>query len=260
MPEYRSIFAIFLFVCWSLITVPGMANEPFYVADDMDAVPYISLGSNQKPEGIFHDIIDAVMHHIGQPYRYEVFPWRRAQKLVKNLGADALITIPTQERLQYLVASREPVFVMKYKMFTQEDNPQLEKIRNVKQLSDLKGLKILDYIGDGWAERNLRQYGVEWAPNLSAVCKKLANYRGDIFIQDEVMVLYTMQKLRRISPETSKRFNKIIAVDAPVEDVGFYLLIHKDSAHLNLLQAFDETIRKMRETGELDEIRNRWIH
>ena len=248
------VTALFLFHVTSAFT-----KDVFFVADDVDAAPYISADSETRPTGIFYDIVAKAFSHMKKPFKYEVYPWKRAQMLVVNREADALITIPTSQRLDYLIASQEPVFVMRYKIFTQRDNPNIEKIRSVKNLNDLKELKIIDYIGDGWAEKNLMSYGVDWSNSLTSACAKIAAHRGDVFLQDEIMVLHAIKKLREKKLNSFLDFDNVVSFDAPVEQVGFHLLIHKESRFVTLMSEFDETIRLMRENGEIEEIRDKWI-
>ena len=129
-----------------------------------------------------------------------------------------------------------------------------------QSLSDLNGLNIIDYIGDGWAEKNLTQYGVEWAPNLTSACKMIASDRGDIFLQDETMVLYAIKNIKKTIEKSDLDYDRIVSFDAPIPHVGFHLLIRKDSQYLKLIPKFDDTIRSMHEDGEIEKIKNKWIH
>lgn len=255
----RCKMVIYTVVLLLTLVSPVLSENVFFVADDMDAAPYISADKDKKPVGIFYDIIESALMRMGVPLRYEVFPWKRAQLLVQHKQADALVTIPTPARLEYLVPSKEPVFTMKYKIFTQRDNPNIAQISSIKSLADLKGLIIIDYIGDGWAEKNLSQFGVDWSPNLSSACKKIAAYRGDVFLQDEIMVLHAIKNIKKKGVYQESQFDNIISFDAPVSQIGFHLLIHKDSKFLKLLSEFDETIRAMHKDGEFEKIRGRWI-
>jgi polar amino acid transport system substrate-binding protein len=254
------ISKVVVFLLFVYVNSACCEESSFFVADDIDAAPYIFANSEKRPDGIFYDINEKAFRRMGIPLKYKVFPWKRAQMLVETKQADALITIPTSTRLKYLVPSREPVFVMKYKIFTQRDNPNIEKIKSIRSLSDLKGLKIIDYIGDGWAEKNLTQYGVEWAPNLTSACKMIASHRGDIFLQDEIMVLYAIKNIRKNIEKSDLDYDHIVSFDAPIPHVGFHLLIRKDSQYLKLIPKFDETIRSMHEDGEIEKIKNKWIN
>lgn len=251
MIKNKSILIALIILLFSNLS---FAENIFFIADDIDAAPYISANSDNKPIGLFYDIIENVFKRMGIPFKYEVYPWKRAQRLVQKKQADALITIPTIKRLEYLIPSHEPVFVMKYKIFTQSDNPNINKIKSIKNLSELNGLKIIDYIGDGWAEKNLNQFGVHWAPNLTSACLMLAGHRGDVFLQDEFMVLHAIKNHKDKETNSLLENAKIVSFDAPVAQINFHLLIHKESNFLYLLPKFDESVRSMHNDGTIDNI------
>ncbi|WP_022665872.1 substrate-binding periplasmic protein [Desulfospira joergensenii] len=246
---------VFFFLPVSL----SFAGDLFFIADDMDAAPYISADARGLPMGILYDTVKTAFKRMNKPFRYEVHPWKRAQMIVEKGQADALITTPTPKRLQFLVPSQEVLFTMKTKIFTQEDNPNIARIRSIHSLTDLEGLRIIDYIGDGWAEKNLAQFGILWAPSLSTVCKMIAAYRGDVFIQDENLVKDAIKNIKARGANRELRFDRIVAFDVPIQPIDFHLLIRKDSGFLELMPEFDKTIRAMRREGVLDRIKARWV-
>lgn len=126
--------------------------------------------------------------------------------------------------------------------------------QGIKEYS--QGLTIIDYIGDGWAEKNLQQYGVIWAPTLTSACLMIAGHRGDVFVQDEVMVRHAIKNIQEKENTALLEFDKVVAFDAPVDQINFHLLVHKESKFLFLLPKFDEAIRSMREDGTMDAIVN----
>jgi len=248
-------------LCIFFIIAPSLAFAEFFIADDEAFPPYISANEDNKPVGIFFDILTTAFKRMNEPLRYEVFAWNRAQKIAKELEADALITVPTAARQEYFVKSKYPVFVMKYKIFTQSDNPQLQKIKSIESLKDLKGLKIVDYLGDGWAKENLAQYEIDWTPNIYAVCRKLAAGRGDIFIQDEFVTYYSIKMIKKEA--TYKyghlNFDNLISFDVPVSPVAFHLLVNKKSPYLYLLDQYDQAFSEMKANGEVEAIENKWL-
>jgi polar amino acid transport system substrate-binding protein len=139
---------VFTIVLLSILVNSASAGEIFFIADSMEGAPFKSVNSKGKPDGIFYAIVSSAFRHMKVPLKYEAYPWKRAQMLVKTKHADALITVPTPDRLEYLAANREPVFIAKTKIFTQRDNPNIKKIKSANSLDDLKGLKIIDFIGE----------------------------------------------------------------------------------------------------------------
>jgi len=259
MKKSKYLFGIIVILLFFIPASQLFAEEIFFIADSMDAPPFKSANSEGKPSGIFYDIITSAFERMEVPLQYKGYPWKRAQMLVKTKRADALITVPTPERLKYSIPSRETVLVVKMKIFTQRDNPNTAKIKSVKALADLKGLKIVGYIGDGWGEEMLKQFEVDWLPNIASVCKTIAAGRGDVFLENEIVALHTIKNIKNNERDWGLKFDNIISFDAPVVPMSFHLLIQKKSKFLHLLPNFDETIRTMHKDGELDKIVDKWI-
>lgn len=259
MKNNNSLFRIIVIFSFFIFPSQVFAKDTFFIVDSMAAPPYKSATSQGKPSGIFYDIITRAFERMGVPLQYKGYPWKRAQMLVKKKKADALITVPTPERLKYLVPNKEPIFIAKNKLFTQRDNPNIDTIKSVKSLVDLKGLKIVSYLGSGWAEEMLKQFEVDWLPNISSACKAIAADRGDVFFENEIVVLYTIKSIEQNERDWGLKFDHIISFDAPFAPISFHLLIHKESKFLYLLPKFDETIRAMSEDGEMNKIIDKWI-
>jgi len=252
------IFRIIVIILFFIPSSQLFAQEIFTIVDSMDAPPFKSANSEGKPSGVFYDIINSAFGRMGVPFKYEGYPWKRAQMLVKMKKADALITVPTPERLEYLISNREAIFIAKNKLFTQRDNPNIAQIKSVESLSDLKGLKIIGFSGSGWGKKMLKQFEVDWLPNIPSMCKALAAYRGDVILENEIVILHTIKNIKNNERNWGLTFDHLISFDAPVPPMSFHLLIHKESKFLHLLPKFDETIRAMREDGELDRIIGKW--
>ncbi len=231
----------------------------FILADAMDAPPFKTKNSNGEPAGIFHDIIIQVFKYMKMPILYKGYPWKRAQLLVKMKKADALITVPTPERLQYLVSGTEPVLIAHGRMFTQRDNPNIARISTAKSMSDIKDLKFISFLGGGWAKKILKGFNLEWFPDLPSTCKALAAHRGDICFENRIVMMYAIKNIKKNQNALGLDFDNLVSFKAPVPDLVFTLLIRKDSGFVYLLPEFDSIIRTMHENGEIDRIINKWI-
>jgi polar amino acid transport system substrate-binding protein len=74
------------------------------------------------------------------------------------------------------------------------------------------------------------------------------------------MVSYTIKNIRKDDGKSSLIYDNIVAFDAPIPDVGFHLLIRKDSPYLKIIPIFDATIRSMRKDGQIEKIINKWLN
>ena len=236
------------------------AEKPFFIADDKDFSPYCSANEQGEPEGIFYDVISEAFRRMNTPFTYKVYPWKRAQLLVKNGEADAMITVPTPERLKFVNSCEEPIVKAGLVIFVRMDNPRIEEIKKIRTFTGLQGYKLVDYLGDGWAERNLKDLDVDWAKNMQHALKMLALNRADIFVQSKVITRYNLKQL--IADETNKNipFNQIIELPYVLEESSYNLLIRKDSPHIAITDRFNQTIRAMRRDGTMQRIYDKYIN
>ncbi|MCP4129864.1 MAG: transporter substrate-binding domain-containing protein, partial [bacterium] len=132
-----------------------------------DTYAPFSWKEDGKMKGILIDVLtEAIQNRIGIPLSHNGYPWVRAQKMVKHGLADAFATVPTDERRSYTKISNEPVVLATFTLFVNKKNSKLNEIRKVKTFSDLKPFKLGQYLGSGWAKKNLEGLDVIWVRNL----------------------------------------------------------------------------------------------
>ena len=251
----RLLFYLFLL---TLITPKTFAvNEPFYLADDQDFPPYIYINDEGQKTGIVYEILTTIFSTMQQDLKYELFPWKRAQKMVDAGMADALMTIPTKERLAFLVAS-EPIITLDFTVHYHNDNPKWAKILAVKNIEELKNFQLIDYQGDGWAEENLKGQQVIWAPSYSSAVGMLALNRADIFLDDILSIKSHVKKQIAIQPTLKEKLLKIKHGEKVIYTVPLCLLIRRDSQYLGLINKFNQALNTIKENGEYQKIINKY--
>ena len=247
------------FVLLTLITPAVLAvDEPFYLADDQDFAPYVYRNDEGKEAGIVYDILTTIFSIMDQELKYELFPWRRAQKVVATGIADALMTIPTKARLKFLVAS-EPIITLNFTVHYNNDNPKRDQILAIKSMKELKHFQLIDYQGDGWAEEKLKHNKVMWAPNYTSAVGMLALNRGDIFLDDLLSIKAHVKKQISIEPRLKQNFLNIKHGQNVLFTVPLCLLIRKDSKYIGLINMFNRTLQAIKINGEYQRIINKHI-
>lgn len=202
---------------------------------------------NRLMKGILIDVLnEAIQNHMGIRLSHKGYPWLRAQKMVESGQADAFVTIATLQRRKYTEISREAVLTRQATLFAQKGHDKMEEFRKIETLSDLKGFKLLDYIGNGWAEKNLSGFKRDMSSTLDSVFKKLAHGRGELTVQNSQVSNYTIKELGLT--------DKIVEIQTVLASDTFHLCIGKKSPYVNILADFDETIRKMQKSGILQTI------
>jgi polar amino acid transport system substrate-binding protein len=208
--------------------------------------PY-SWSVDNRMQGILIDIVnEAVQKELGIPVCHAGYPWKRAQKMVEAGQADAFISTPTDKRMAYTIISKEPVTAHLMTLFTHKGNRKVRNLQTVGSISDLNLFTSVNYIGNGWAEKNLKSLDVHWTPTMDRALFLLANSRYDIYVGSATNVRFNLKRLGYRQ--------QIVETPIVLDVITHNLCIGKQSAFVAILPAFDDVIRKWRTTGRLQEI------
>ncbi|CCO23413.1 substrate-binding periplasmic protein [Maridesulfovibrio hydrothermalis] len=216
-----------------------------------DFWPFFTKNSNGTVEGCFHDIIDAALtKRMGIAVKWQEFPWKRCQHYVRNGKIDAMITVPTRERLSYTKTHAHPFYEKSMNIFTYAGHPKLEKIKKIKNIDEIynEGLTVITYAGNGWNDKNIRAHGIPTQEThlREGVWNMLAFQRGDIVIEWPCCAWPDIAKLGLT--------DKIVQADIAFNSMPFHLLINKNSSFAGLLGKFDAVILEMKEDGTIERI------
>ncbi len=237
----------------------GVEKEhAFHWIDDEDYYPFIAKDEQGKPVGIYYDIMSEIFRRLDIPLSVELYPWKRAQKLIADGKGDGMITAMTRKRSRLFLATN-PIYTVSERAFARIDNPRIQEILAIRNLRDLKGFKIVDTIGSGWAEENLKGLDVVWAPSYSSALYMLANGRVDIYVLGKYPGMSVLQKLIEEKSPYSQNLKKIIPGPHQLATIHFSLLIRKDSPYAALVPQINRVLRQMRKEGVYQAILNRYF-
>lgn len=223
-----------------------------YAAESMNVVYYndyepISWQASGAMRGVLVDIVDeAIVKRMGIPVVHRGYPWARAQDMVKRGEADAFLTVVTQERKEYTVASEESILSLDFTAYISANSPRRKELEKVKTLTDLKPYLIGSYIGNGWAKTRLTEHRQHLVPRISSVVQMLNAQRIDIVVDGAQVMRYNIHKLNLD--------DAIIELPPIFETARFHLCIRKNAVFTDKLAQFDEVIRAMRKDGTMDKI------
>lgn len=235
------LFLLFFLLFPTLVAAAEPMNFVYY-----DNYRPRSWADNGKMRGMLIDIIDeAVGERLGIPVTHTGYPWKRAQHRVKEGKADAFVTMPTEERRTYTVVGDEPVIVFTLSIATRRNHPKLKVLESVTTVEQLKYFKFVDYLGNGWAKRNLKEMDVEWLSDVKKIFPFLVDGRADIVVASK-RTLYEMS-LHGYDSQLKVLPNKL-------SSVSFHLCVGKHSPYKDRLNDFDRIIREMHEDGTIERI------
>lgn len=190
----RTIAVCVLAVAAFMFAASLHAKEPMLFVYYHDYAPF-GWNEDGKMRGIYIDIVnEAFTNRMGIPAEHKGFPWKRAQNMVKDGKADGYCTVVTPERLKFSCAVEEPIIEVNFKIFAPADAPRLAQLRKVKSIPELKGFKLTDYSGSGWAEKNLSGLDIHWLRTNEQIWKFLINGRAEATVKNEWTTRHSLKK------------------------------------------------------------------
>ncbi len=245
-----------------LVSLGGHAaeNRPFFWADDEAYWPVIYRGEDGKPAGIFNDIMTEVFKRLGIPLKKAVYPWKRAQAMVRNGQADGMVTVYTEDRKKFTVAT-DPIWEIGETLFFRRDNPKACRILKINSFDDLRGLKLVDTQGSGWTSANYKAHGIEdviWVPTVDSAFAMLAKGRADVFIMFDLNAYNILAKKKATSSPLAEGYRNIVAIMPTFKKLPFRLLIRKDSPYAGRVEDINRVLKAMREDGTYERIRQKY--
>jgi polar amino acid transport system substrate-binding protein len=145
----------------------------------LEFAPFI-YGENQEVAGPGRDLIAAVCVHARITCSYDIYPWRRAQELIRNGDADGMMVIGRNSRREEWIRFSPPHFRTEYGFFVNATETMV-----YTDVSQLQGLKIgvfapsntatqLSKIRDSMVDAGLVPLEIEERPDDPSGFRKLA--------------------------------------------------------------------------------------
>ena len=246
-----------VFLLASSVWGEEFAKRPFFWADDENYKPLIYRNAAGKPEGLFYEIVTEVFKRMHIPLKVKLYPWSRAQKLVKEGVADGMVTTYTRERSKFLVAT-DPVLVVEERIFANRKNPKIDAIMRVRTFDGLKKYVFVDTIDAGWSKEHLKDARVIWVPTIESALNMIAAGRADIYLMNNFTGPSLLKDLIEKGGAFKKRYRDIVMGNHAYTHMAYRLLIRKDSPYASIVDRFNKTLCKMRCEGVYDKIVERY--
>ena len=168
----------------ALLCAPALAADDRLRFVTLDFAPFI-YGENQNVAGPGYEIVAAVCERAGIECSYDIYPWRRAQELMKSGEADGMMVIGRNPKRERWIRFTPPHFRTEYGVFVRAGNPL--------QLGDpgvLAGLRVgvfapsntatqLATINQQLVEQGHQPIDIEGRPDDASGFRKLAVGRLD---------------------------------------------------------------------------------
>lgn len=240
LPRWRALLVV---VAILVLAPPPMAKAdgPIKLVFSGGAAP-LAFEEDGLARGIEIDVAREVFStRLGLPIDVAIYPWERAQQMVRSGAADGFITIATAERQTYASCGRIPVLRAAMRPLLRRNDSKREEIESARSLSDLRGFSIVSYLGNGWARHNLQGFDVFEATDFPASLRGLAQGRGDLAVVSAFSALYYLDKL--------KLKEELVMVPIAVDTVDYVLCFGNKSPHAELLPEFERVLDVLRGDG-----------
>lgn len=222
---------------------PAQADTPVRLVFAEFLTP-LSFAEDGRPRGILIDVASGIIAgELGRKVEVALYPWERAQQLVRRGEADGFITISTPARREYANCGSVPVVEASLHPLVRKDDPKRAEITKVDHLGGLRPFSIITYLGNGWAREHLEKAGFDvfFAPDYVAHLKGLAHGRGDLALVTGLSGAYYLKSLN---------LGEQLVMLPPVIDTFRYVLcLGKQSPHVGLLPAFEAALGRKRTDG-----------
>ena len=167
----------------AVLAGPARATEKIRFVT-LEFAPFI-YGENQKVAGPGRDVIAAVCAEAKLECSYDIYPWRRAQELMKSGEADGMMVIGRNPKREQWIRFSPPHFRTEYGIFVHAD-----KDFEFTDIAQLAGFRVgvfapsntaiqLAGIRDEMTARGLTPIEIDGRPDDSFGFRKLAAGRID---------------------------------------------------------------------------------
>lgn len=233
------------------------ADKPITVVYMDYYAPLAYLDENNIMTGVCPDFIEEAIHkRVGVRVIHKGYPWKRAQAMVEEGTADAMITLGTPARAKYGVFGKEPVTPRSYHIFVKKDKKQLVKqMKSIQKLEDLKPFTRIDFRGNGWTKENMegKGYKIFFTKTIDMLWLMLDGERGDYVLANPYDVIRPIKKYG-----FTDAFEIISAPQIKELNFHYVLIVSKKSSFQWILPKFDEAIRAMKKDGTFQGILDKW--
>ncbi|RRJ83840.1 hypothetical protein D0544_01605 [Aestuariirhabdus litorea] len=119
--------------------------------------PISYLDDQQQVRGLLPELLYTLIEQVPEVnYQLSLHPWARAQALVKQGAADALCTYPSDERKEFAVFCRHPLFIWSYGYLVyRRQGPEAERLEAATSFEDLASLRMAAERGSSWETDNI---------------------------------------------------------------------------------------------------------
>jgi polar amino acid transport system substrate-binding protein len=200
--------------------------------------------------GMGPEIIRTVARQLGHTVKFEIYPWARAQAMMKHGEADILVgPYKTEQRLEYMAYSQRPFFQDQVVFYTRAD----EGLDWRGDYLPLRGRRIV--VLNGWA------YGAEFDQARPALQVSVANSveNGVNMLMHRHVDMFASNR-RDTEPVVARLHmrGKVVALTPFIKIEDAYFAFPKRPGHDKLRLQFDQALNALIDSGDVKKMARRY--
>jgi len=241
----RIIFVYLIFIIMTVFSGELLAEEKYVIVGQENYAPFNMQDKNGELSGIDIEIITRAAEIAGVKLSITLLPWARALKMAVIGEADGIFGCGRKpEREKVLHYPETPVRNVEIGFFV---NKHFKG--EIKSLGRLKGQSI-GVVVNYFASKEFNDDNTilkEHAANATVLFKKLMHNRNQVAIYSKMAGIYKLKKLG------FKNFRYFRYIDAPLYP-SYFAFSKKSPNGKKLFKKLSPALKKLKETGEIDEI------
>lgn len=200
---------------------------------------------------MFIDVVRALFEKkLGWQVDYVLLPWKRCQSYVSIGEIDFMITVPTEERGQYSIASERAVYDIYNSVYTYPNHSKLDIINQIKQPEDvaINNFTVVTYLGNGWYKKHFVPTGVNttFLNGITAAIQFVALKRADLYIGGNIVADYQIKELGLQ--------DKIVQTDVHFDPFAMHVMVSKKSPLVEKLPELNKALNQFLDSKQYREI------
>lgn len=251
MHLFKCLFVFFLLV--SAIT----KADTFKIIG-IEGAPLRFYDTNQQLVGIDVDVIDTIMKRLQVSYDIEIVSSStRLEHLWQDANIDMILTYSYKnERAEYLLYPKESHITLSWNFFVLKKN--LGKF-DFETLNDLEGLRVgatqgFSYTKEFWDAADSGVFTLDMVVKNELNMKKLLRGRFDTYANSRIDTLYQARLGGYLS--------EIAFLEKPLKEKRYFNTFVKASGYQGIdeiKKGYDRELKKMRDSGELEAIYQKYL-
>lgn len=211
--------------------------------------PYSYVAEDGTPRGILVELMEKIIREkLKLKVIHQIIPWKQAQVLTQTGVYDAIVTNPTQERLETMVASKV-LYHLEWRLFISKSHRDFDKIQEMSDPLNSQGYNYLSVLGDQTTETFYKKNNLSYdiVKSVQEAVNMLDSGRSPLLLHSKLTTLYALYHF--------SLHDQIAMHSKSYSMIPFHLLISKKSRYKEgLLFEVNQIIDNLTSTKELEKI------